>query len=156
LIVRPRNLFDNAVPSGSSVAIETLLRLKVLTGEARYEARALSGLRAMADLMTRHPSGFGRFLCAHDFNLGPVVEIAVVAPRRNADEALMREIFGRYLPNRVVAGAADGDQGAVVGVPLLEGRRAVDGRATVFVCRNYACELPATDPTTLARQLSGV
>ncbi|OLD99874.1 MAG: thioredoxin domain-containing protein [Candidatus Rokubacteria bacterium 13_1_20CM_4_68_9] len=155
LIVRPRNLFDNAVPSGSSVAIETLLRLKVLTGEARYETKALAGLRAMADLMSRHPTGFGRFLCAHDLHLGPVVEIAVVAPHLEVDEALMREVFGRYLPNRVVAGASDGDHSAVLGVPLLEGRRAVDGRTTVFVCRNYACELPATDPATLGRQLSG-
>ena len=157
LIVRPRNLFDNAVPSGSSVAIETLLRLKVLTGEARYEAKALAALRAMADLMSRHPSGFGRFLCAHDFNLGPVVEIAVVVPRRDGGrEELMREIFGRYLPNRVVAGTTDGDHAGAAGVPLLEGRRAVDGRATVFVCRNYDCELPATDVATLGRQLSGV
>jgi uncharacterized protein len=156
LIVRPRNLFDNAVPSGSSVAIETLLRLKVLTGEAPYEAKALSALRAMADLMSRHPSGFGRFLCAHDFNLGPVVEIAVVAPAGDGREALLREVFARYLPNRVVAGVTDGDDKAAAGIPLLEGRRAVAGHATAFVCRNYACELPATDAATLAQQLSGV
>src|SRR5207247_105178 len=79
LIVRPRNLFDNAVPCGTSVAIETLLRLAVLTGESRYEATALKALRPMADLMARHASGFGRFLCALDFHLGPVVEIALVA-----------------------------------------------------------------------------
>jgi hypothetical protein len=156
LIVRPRNLFDNAVPSGSSVAIETLLRLKVLTGEAQYEAKALSALRGMADLMSRHPSGFGRFLCAHDFNLGPVVEIAVVAPAGDGREPLLREIFARYLPNRVVAGVSDGDDKAAAGIPLLEGRRAVGGRATAFVCRNYACELPATDAATLERQLNGV
>ena len=155
LIVRPRNLFDNAVPSGSSVAIETLLRLKALTGEERYGAKALSALRAMVDLMSRHPSAFGRFLCAHDFNLGPVVEIAVVAPAGDDREPLLREVFGRYLPNRVVAGATDGDDKAVAGLPLLEGRRALDGRPTVFVCRNYACELPATDTATLERQLSG-
>src|SRR5262249_4521745 len=151
----PRNLFDNAVPSGSSMAIETLLRLKVLTGEARYEAKALAGLRAMADLMSRHPTGLGRFLCAHDLNLGPVVEIAVVAPHLDADDALRRGVFGRYRPNGVVAGAGDGAHSAVLGVPLLEGRRAVDGRTTVFVCRNYACQLPATDSATLGRQLSG-
>src|SRR5207237_10627390 len=74
LIVRPRNLFDNAVPCGTSVAVETLLRLGVLTGESRYEAAALKALRPMADLMARHASGFGRFLCALDFNLGPVVD----------------------------------------------------------------------------------
>ena len=104
LIVRPRNLFDNAVPSGSSVAIETLLRLKVFTGEARYEAKALAALRAMADLMARHPSGFGRFLCALDFYLGPVVEVALVAPAAVDLAPLAREVFGRYLPNRVVVG----------------------------------------------------
>ncbi|MBI4592674.1 MAG: thioredoxin domain-containing protein, partial [Candidatus Rokubacteria bacterium] len=64
LIVRPRNLFDNAVPCGSSVAIETLLRLRVVTGEERYAAKALAALRPVADLMARHPTGFGRFLCA--------------------------------------------------------------------------------------------
>src|SRR2546430_10999562 len=88
LIVRPRNLFDNAVPSGTSVAIETLLRLAELTGEARYETKALAGLRAMADLLSRHPTGFGRFLCAHDLHLGPVVGIAVEAPHLEVDEAL--------------------------------------------------------------------
>ena len=105
--------------------------------------------------MSRHPSAFGRFLCAHDFNLGPVVEIAVVAPAGDDREPLLRGVFGRYLPNRVVAGATDGDDKAAAGLPLLEGRRALDGRPTVFVCRNYACELPATDTATLERQLSG-
>jgi uncharacterized protein YyaL (SSP411 family) len=157
LIVRPRNLFDNAVPAGTSVAIETLLRLNVLTGEAPYEAKALRALRVMADLMARHPSGFGRFLCALDFNVGPAVEVALLAPRGgDRDGALSTEVFGRYLPNRVVAGAVEGDPAAVAGIPLLEGRGPVDGRVTAYVCRNYACELPTTDPATLARQLDSL
>jgi hypothetical protein len=157
LIVRPRNLFDNAVPCGSSVAIETLLRLAVLTGHAEYEARALRALRSMADLMAKHPTGFGRFLCALDFNLGPRVEIALVVPGvgDGGGRELAAEVFSRYLPNRVVTGAvADGSDGA--GVPLLEGRGAVDGKATAYVCRNYACDLPATDRATLARQLDAL
>ncbi len=156
LIVRPRNLFDNAVPSGSAVAIETLLRLRVLTGEASYESRALTALRAMADLMGRHPTAFGRFLCAHDFNLGPHVEVALIAPRLEETAGLVEEVFGRYLPNRVVAGARAGDAAAAAGLPLLEGRSVVDGRPTAFVCQNYACELPATDRATLARQLDAL
>jgi uncharacterized protein YyaL (SSP411 family) len=166
LVVRPRNLFDNAVPSGSAVAIEVLLRLGVLTGEDRYEQRAVRALRAMADLMSRHPAGFGRFLCALDFNLGPVVEVALlapgtarraaaVAPRGSLDGlgALEAEVFGRYLPNRVVVGAVEDDAAAADGIPLLAGRGAVGGRATAYVCRNYACELPATEPAVLAQQL---
>jgi len=152
LIVRPRNLFDNAVPSGSSMAIETLLRLRVLTGEDRYWMKGVAALRSMADLMSRHPSGFGRFLCAHDFNLGPIVEVALVTPPGADGSALLAEVFGRYLPNRVVAGAVDGDGAG--GLPLLEGRRAIDGRPTAYVCRNYACELPVTEPAALARQLA--
>jgi uncharacterized protein YyaL (SSP411 family) len=153
LIVRPRNLFDNAVPSGTSVAIETLLRLAVLTGDGGYESRALRALKPMADLMARHPTGFGRFLCALDFHLGPTVEVALVAPAGNGLAPLASEVFGRYLPNRVVAGTTTGDPDTARGLPLLEGRGAVEGKATAYVCRNYACELPVTDPDALARQL---
>jgi hypothetical protein len=158
LIVRPRNLFDNAVPCGSSVAIETLLRLAILTGERRYEATALQALRPMADLMARHASGFGRFLCALDFNLGPVVEIALVAPRADGDglAPLAAEVFRRYLPNRVVTGMVAGDARGAAGIPLLQNREAVGGKATAYVCRNYACELPVTDRAALARQLDAV
>jgi uncharacterized protein YyaL (SSP411 family) len=157
LIVRPRNLFDNAVPSGSSVAIETLLRLAVLTGEQGYETRAVRALTPLADLMTRYPSGFGRFLCALDFHLGPKVEVALVAPARDGGlEPLAAEVFGRFLPNRVVAGMVAGDTAAAAGLPLLESRQAVGGRATAYVCRNYACDLPATDRATLAGQLDAL
>jgi uncharacterized protein len=154
LIVRPRNLFDNAVPCGTSVAIETLFRLAVLTGESRYESTALTALRPMADLMARHASGFGRFLCALDFHLGPVVEVALVTPPAGDGlGALVDEVFGRYLPNRVVTGMVGGDGAAAAGIPLLQGREAVGGKATAYVCRNYACELPVTDRAALARQL---
>jgi uncharacterized protein YyaL (SSP411 family) len=153
LIVRPRNLFDNAVPCGSSVAIETLLRLAVLTGEPEYGARALRALRPMGDLMSRYPAGFGRFLCALDFNIGPAVEIALLAPSPESVRPLAAEVFGRFLPNRVVAGAVGGGAAAAAGLPLLEGRAPIDGQATAFVCRNYACELPVTDASALGRQL---
>jgi uncharacterized protein YyaL (SSP411 family) len=155
LIVRPRNLFDNAVPCGSSVAAEALLRLRVFTGEDRYGTKGLAVLRPMADLMAQHPTAFGRFLCAHDFNLGPIVEVALVWPAAGGFQPLLDTLFGRYLPNRVVVGAVEGDEGAAKGIPLLETRRAVDGRATAYVCRNYACDLPATDAETLTRQLEG-
>jgi uncharacterized protein YyaL (SSP411 family) len=155
LIVRPRNLFDNAVPSGSSVAIEALLRLAELTGESAFEARASAALRPMADLLGRHPTGFGRFLCALDFYVGPRVEVALVAAGADGLQPLVEEVFGRFLPNRVVAARTDG--GAAGGeLPLLASREAVGGRATAYVCRNFTCELPATDRATLARQLDAL
>jgi hypothetical protein len=154
LIVRPRNLYDNAVPCGSSVAAEALLRLAALTGDARYERHGVAALRTMADLMGRHPTAFGRFLCALDFHVGPRVEVALVAPRRLDETApLAEEVFGRWLPNLLAAGMVDGHREASAGVPLLEGRGAVDGKPTAYVCRNYACELPVTDRAALAAQL---
>src|SRR5262249_46204816 len=104
LLVRPRNLFDNAVPCGTSVAIETLFRLAVPTGETRYESTALRALRPMADLMSRHPTGFGRFLCALDFHMGPVAEIALVWPDGTSADDLIAEVVRRFMPNRVLAG----------------------------------------------------
>ena len=155
LVVRPRNLFDNAVPSGASVAIDWLLRLAAHFGEERYERQALRALRPMADLMTRSATGFGRYLSALDFHLGPVAEIALCWPPAGDGSAaapMLEAVFGRYLPNRVVAGVADGAAG-IEGLPLLAGRRAVDGRPTAYVCRRYVCETPTTDPADLARRL---
>ena len=154
LVVRPRNLFDNAVPSGTSVAIDWLLRLAVILGEERYEAIALAALRPMADLMQRYPSGFGRYLSALDFHLGPVAELALVWPRgqERAVAPLLDTVFARYQPNRVVVGAAEGDP-AGAGLPLLAERPAVGGRPTAYVCQHYVCQLPVTEPDALARQL---
>ena len=155
LVVRPRNLFDNAVPSGSSAAVETLFRLAVFTGEARYETTGARALRPMADLLGRYPSGFGRLLSALDFHLGPVVEVALISPEAGDGVGpLAAEVFGRYLPNRAVAGARAGDAVAAAGIPLLENRGAVGGAATAYVCRKFACDKPTTSPEELARQLS--
>jgi len=83
-----------------------------------------------------------------------VVEVALVAPAASDGlGALVTEVFGRYLPNRVVTGMTSGDKAGAAGIPLLEGREAVGGKATAYVCRNYACELPVTDRAALARQL---
>jgi uncharacterized protein YyaL (SSP411 family) len=157
LVVRPRNLFDNAVPSGAALAIDWLFRLAVHFAEERYEAIAVRALRPMADLMQRHPTGFGRYLCALDFHLGPVTEVAVVWPAGTQLEAsatgpaLLEAIFRRFLPNRIVAGAPH--EGLVEGLPLLADRRPRDGRATAYLCRRYVCQAPTTDAADLARQI---
>ncbi len=156
LIVRPRNLFDSAVPCGTSVAADLLLRLALLTGEASYERPAVEALRPLAELMASHPSGFGRFLSAFDFHLGPVAEVALLWPGGSDSGALrplLREVFGRYLPNRVVAGAPVDGTSAGAELPLLAGKTAVNGRPTAYLCERYACQAPTTDPAELARQL---
>ncbi len=140
------------MPSGTSVAIEWLLKLAVLFGEDRYEALALKALRPMADLLTRYPSGFGRYLSALDFHLGPVAEVALVWPDGSGPGNLAETAFGRYMPNRVVVGAPAGSP-AGMGLPLLGDRPAINGKPTAYVCRRYVCQLPVTDPAGLVTQL---
>src|SRR5262249_14714050 len=151
----PRNLFDSAVPCGTSVTADVLLRLAVVTGEVRYETAATAAIRPLAPLMMRYPSGFGPFLSALGFQLGPGVEVARVWPAggaAGAADALLDQVFSRYLPARVLAGAPEGETG---GLPLTEGKAPRSGRATAYVCERYACQAPTTDPAELGTQLDG-
>ncbi|MBV9282098.1 MAG: thioredoxin domain-containing protein [Chloroflexi bacterium] len=149
LIVRPRGLFDNPIPSGNAAVSFALLRLRALTGDAKYDDQALSAFRAARDLMERAPLGFSYLLSALDFHLSAQVQIAIAGdPDAAATDALVRVVSGRYLPNAVLAVGTEGSS------PLLEGRRELDGRATAYVCRHFACQMPVTDPGDLAEQLS--
>ena len=83
--------------------------------------------------------------------------MSLVAPRRLEETAaLAQEVSARFLPNLVMAGAVDGHRESAAGVPLLEGRGAIDGKPTAYVCRNYTCELPVSDRTALAKQLDAL
>jgi uncharacterized protein YyaL (SSP411 family) len=143
LIARSKDLDDSPIPSGNSAAAFGLLRLALLSGEEKYERHALGVLRLLTPLAARHPLGFGHLLGAVDFYLAPVREVAIVGPDPGAAE-LIAIVRGSYLPHLVLA-AGDGD-----GVPLLEGRGAVDGRAAAYVCEHFVCQAPVLDPDELA------
>ncbi len=155
LVVRPRDVFDNAQPCGGSVASDLLLRLSVITGNEDYAAKAVSPLRNLAELMGRAPAGTGRWIAALDFYVSTAKEVVVIGPRDDpATSELLRTVNGRYIANRVLVGA-DGEETATsAALPLLEGRGLVNGKPTAYVCENYACRLPVTDAEALAAQLS--
>ncbi|MFN2415120.1 MAG: thioredoxin domain-containing protein [Pyrinomonadaceae bacterium] len=157
LIVRNKDYFDNATPSGNSVAAEALLRLSVLTGDENYARRAVGVLRLVRDAVERYPSAFGYALGAFDFHLAKPKEVAVVTGGDAEGAArLLREVWGRYLPNKVVALAAGEDDGAAAElVPLLRERGTTGGRATAYVCENYTCLRPVNTAEELAAQLEG-
>ena len=157
LVVRPRDVFDNAQPCGGSVASDLLLRLSVVTGNDDYAAKGVAPLRTLAELMGRAPAGTGRWLAALDFYLSTPKEVAVIGPLGHpSTSALLQTVNGRYLANRVIVGADGADAAASSGLPLLEGRGMVDGRPTAYVCENYACQLPVVDAEGLAAQLAGL
>ncbi|HEX2210650.1 MAG TPA: thioredoxin domain-containing protein, partial [Longimicrobium sp.] len=124
LVIRPRDLWDNATPSGSSAAIHALLRLGELLGEARYRRIATRALEGTAELAARVPAGFGHLLAAMDFHLSTPVEIAFVGrPGEAETDALLAVAARMYLPNAVTALRRPGEDGEVEElVPLLRDR----------------------------------
>jgi uncharacterized protein YyaL (SSP411 family) len=155
LVLRPKELYDNATPSGNSVAAEVLLRLALLTGDAGYENTGLSALQLVREAMAGAPTGFGHALCALDLYLGPAHEVAIIGdPTADATRALAAEVTDTaYRPNVVLAVAGPDDERATLAVPLLRDREAKGGAPTAYVCERFACKLPVTDPVSLRRQL---
>ncbi|MDQ6653783.1 MAG: thioredoxin domain-containing protein [Acidobacteriota bacterium] len=154
LIVRSKDFFDNATPSGNSVAAQSLLRIGLLTDNSDYQRRAATILRLTASALRRYPSGFGRMLCALDFYLGSPKEIAIIGGSETEElQLLVREIWKRYLPHKVVAHAGPGETGAPALIPLLRDRPQLQGKATAYVCEHFICKEPVTTAAELATQL---
>jgi uncharacterized protein YyaL (SSP411 family) len=152
LVTRPKDVQDNAVPAGNSMAALVLLRLAALTGEGSYRTAAERALRLVVAFVARYPTGFANWLSAIDFALADVVELAIVGTPGEGDvERLIEPARNGYRPNQVIA---IGDPATSI-VPLLGGRFAIDGRPTAFVCRNFACRQPVTEPEALAALIHG-
>jgi hypothetical protein len=140
LITRNKDLMDNATPGANSLAAVGLLRLAALTGESRYRNHAEQILRLAGPVATRHPTAFGHLLVAIDLATHGIDEVVVAGDRPDLVDVAQR----MFLPGAVLA------WGERFASPLWEGRQ--DGAA--YVCRDYACQLPATDPATLTTQLA--
>ena len=152
LVVRRKDFVDNAIPSGNSLAAETLLRLAVLTGNQAYRKEAERVLLVMKEAMTRQPTGFGRLLAVLNTFLSPSQEVAIVGDSASADtQALIRTVRKRYLPNTVLALKHPAEENVL---PLLQDRGLVDGKAAAYVCENYACKLPVTEVQALEKLLN--
>jgi uncharacterized protein YyaL (SSP411 family) len=149
LLVRKKDYFDNATPSGNSVAADVLLKLARLTGEEKYERFAVTVLRLAASQFRRYPQGFGRILSVLEFYFNPTKEIVLLGD----SEELKREIWRGFLPNKVVVLAENADNSAEF-IPLLQGRTLIDGKPTAYVCENFACQKPVSTTEELREQLN--
>ena len=140
LITRPKDVQDNAVPSGNAMAAGVLLRLHAWTGEGAYRGAAERSIRTVVPFVARHATGFAQWLSAMDLSLRPIVEVAIAGARDDpATGALTAEARRGFRPNQVLAVSADPEASAI---PLLDDRIAIDGRPTAYVCRQFVCRLP--------------
>jgi len=153
LVVRPKDVQDNATPAANSLAASGLLRLGTLTGDDRYNAAGRAILRELGPLLDQHPTAFSYALAALERAASPPLEIAIIGEPGRADtDALRTEVWGRLLRPHVTVTAAP-DKGAQH-TPLLADRVMVDGRATAYVCERFECQMPVTDAAALRAQLA--
>ena len=151
LIQRPKDMQDNATPSGNAMAAQVLLKLSLYTGNGRYWDVAEEAVRGMYSRMSHFPNGFAHWLCTADFIMGEPQELAITGKFGKSGTMAMLDVANnRYRPNMITAVGENGDV-----VPLLFGRPQIEGEVTAYVCRRFVCQQPVTDPHKLALQLPG-
>jgi uncharacterized protein YyaL (SSP411 family) len=149
LITRPKDLFDNATPSGNSVAVDVLLRLALLFADERCARAATNALESTWQLVERYPSGFGFLLGTAEWRAGQPKEIALTGPPADSTFRALRAVVGEtFLPHRVLV-AGEGS----AGLPLMAERPA--DRVMAYVCQAYSCQEPTADPERLRTLLGG-
>ncbi len=207
LIIRPRDVTDNALPSGHSMITGVLIRLSIITGDADLRTMASDSLRSVRDIMLQFPTGAGHWLCALDFYLSDHKEAVIITPsathrgpadtlhaatdtpasqRGPADTPsiptgtpaatdtpattvipakagihsppptgpaqMLRRLASTHLTGAIILSAPQ-DAADASQWPVFQGRAAIDNKPTAYICRNYACQLPTTNPDTMLSQL---
>ncbi len=156
LLVRQKEVYDGAIPSGNSTAAANLVRLARLTGDSTWEKSADKVISAFAAEVADHPSAHTQLVSALQFRVGASLEIVIVGDPSAADTRALVETARRpYLPGAAVLVVPMGEAGVAIRrlVPFAGAYETVDGQAAAYVCRNFQCKLPTTDPAKLAEML---
>ena len=158
LLAREKPSYDGAEPSGNSVAAMNLVRLHEFTTDDRYRKTAERAFQAFDPILEQSPAALSEMLLALDFHLDTPKEVIIVTPRtRGQAEPFLARLRQTFLPNRVLAVVPEPELAAHAKLlPLVEGKRAINGKPTAYVCEKRVCELPTSDPEVFARQIAKV
>jgi uncharacterized protein YyaL (SSP411 family) len=156
LLIRAKEPYDGATPSGNSMAVWTLLRLARLTGNRRFEAAARTTLEVFSGRLAQFPFAFPQMLTAADFALGPSREIVIAGASDAAEtQQMLRAVRARFLPRAVAAWHQPGPTGRALEAvaPFVAAQQPLDGRPTAYICEQFVCRLPVTDAERFIEQL---
>ena len=154
LIVRPRDVTDNAHPSGHSMMTDVLIRLATITGNSDFRTMAGQSLRGVRGIMEQFPTGAGHWLCALDSYLAGSKEAVVVTDGDpTAAKPMLRRLASVFEPSAVRVAMTPGE-GASSEWPVFSGRTTINDQPTAYVCRNYACQLPTNDADTMMAEFA--
>jgi uncharacterized protein YyaL (SSP411 family) len=158
LLLRHKEAYDGAIPSGNGVAMLNLLRLARFTGQVDLEEKASKITRAFSRQIRQVPSAYTQFLVAADFGFGPSYEVVVSGPSDSEDTTEMLKALNRkFLPNHVtIFRPSDRDSSEIDEVaPFVKGHVPMEGKATAYVCSANACTAPTTDIKEMITRISG-
>ena len=146
VLVKFRPSYDQALPSGNAVAAMALQKLSVLTGKEEYKQKAERILNRFQNDIKKSPRGFCFMLCAMDFYLHGATEIAIIGAKDKKE--VFSVIYNTFLPNKIIAFSENGDDEFL---PLLKNKKIIDGKTTVYLCKDYQCKAPVTSTEELKK-----
>jgi hypothetical protein len=156
LLVRPKEVYDGAIPSGNSVAAYDLLRLSRIIGDPKLEEKARLLFKAFSAEVESFPAAHTFLMLALEFALGPSHEVVVAGEKGAADtNALLKALHSEFLPNTVILFKPSGEKGDEISAlaPFTKEMKPLDGNATAYVCTQCTCKAPTTDPEKMLEQL---
>jgi uncharacterized protein len=148
LIIRQKEIYDGALPSGNSVGMLNLLRLARMTGNIDFEEKANKISQLFSSIVKKSPSQHTQLLIAVDFALGPSYEIVIVGKKGSKDtNKLIKDINAKFIPNKVVLfKATDEDKPGIIDLaPYTRTMTEIEGKAAAYICKNFVCSKPTTD-----------
>ena len=155
LLVREKNVYDGAIPSGNSVSMYNLLRLSKITSKVSLEKKADELLKTFANQINKMPSAFTFILTALDFAIGPSFEIIIVANKGDSSvKAFLEKLEDQYIPNKVVILKYLEDDSLLENIEILKEYKLVNNKVTAYVCKDFVCKQPTNDPETMIRELT--
>ena len=148
LIIRPKDETDSSIPAPGSIMIYNLIKLNRLTDDQKYLTVAESALKAISGQIERYPGGMTSAVMSLDYYLNDKIEIVIVGSGESRDN-MLKEIYRKYLPNRVIAVSETGNES----MTLFKGRNEINNGIAIYICRNSECKLPVSNIDDLKKQL---
>ena len=156
LLLRPKEIYDGAIPSGNSVAMLNLLRLGSMVENHEFEEKAAQVARTFSHTITDTPVAYHQLMCALDFLAGPSCEVVIAGDMDTEDtRTMLQALRTQFIPNRVVLFKPGETESPDIEhiVEFIKNMESIDGKTTAYVCRNHSCTLPTTDKDVMMKSL---
>jgi uncharacterized protein YyaL (SSP411 family) len=154
ILIRKKEIYDGAIPSGNSVSMLNLIRLARITADPELERKAEAIAQAFSELVSQAPSAYTMLMSALDFAFGPSVEVVIAGDLKAEDTKNMLSALGKeFIPNKVVVFHPYEESEITQISDFTKNLSSRDGKATAYVCRNFSCRLPVTEPGEMMKLL---